>query len=166
MKKVLILSLIVCVAAAAVAEVSPVDVLWRKSIFARDRVSRMPTTGASTQPTSMPVTLPVLVGVLREDDGFVAVFEYSGRLTTSRMGQLLPGDYGIVTNIDLEHVEFAASTTQPSRRVLIGRNIEGSEAAILPAAATTDPASAIEGDDLVSRMRRRRLQETGAKTPN
>ncbi len=159
-----VLCLLACAAATSMAIAqtapAPLDVMRRKSIFARDRVSRVPTTNY-VRPSPSAISLPVLVGIVREDDGFVAVFESpGGALTPARVGQRVPGNEGIVTQISLDYLEFAASTTQPSQKVMIGRNISGAEAP----AATTQPTTGlapIEGDDLISRMRRRRQQESG-----
>lgn len=138
------------------------DALREKSIFSKERVRRastMPTTRSSTAPSAS----PVLVGILRQDDGPAALFEIpgAGRLPPLRPGEALPGGAGIVDSITLDYVEYSPSSGTGSRRVLVGRSLDGSES---PLAATTQAVPAdtpLEGEDIIARMKRRHQQEVG-----
>jgi hypothetical protein len=180
------LGLFAVLGAAALADVLPrsYDILNRKSIFARDRVSRSPSErgwGQSRFTAATPST-PVLVGLLLEDVGFVAVLELpdSGKLIPLHIGDALPGSAGTVSDITLDYLEFVPAPGRPPVRILVGRNLQGADAPIAVAAATTQPVGASDatalppagaggdattqpaagdGDDLLTRMRRRRQQE-------
>jgi hypothetical protein len=151
------------------------EILNRKSIFARDRVSRVPSTGpalVAAGPVSSSV--PVLVGIVRDDLGFVAAFEWpdSGKIVQVHAGEQLPDKAGTVVEITLDYLDFIASPApapgQPARRIQVGRNLQGVDALLPSSTAATQPADAAataaapgsaDGDDLLARMRRRRQQE-------
>ena len=144
------------------------EVLSRKSIFARDRVSRVPWTGTtSTLPTvsTFNASVPVLVGVMRDDLGIVAVVEVPelGKLVQYHVGEKLPGAIGSISNLTLDYMEIVANPGQLPQRILVGQNLQGGESA-LPATAATSATGAttqpvFEGEDLIARMRTRRQQE-------
>jgi hypothetical protein len=108
----------------------------------------------------------VLIGIVREDTGVVAVFESpdTGQLTQAHLGESLPANKGVVVAITLDYVEYAPAPDQPAKRLLVGSNLDGADVGI-PSSGSTSSASSsptaapIEGDDIVSRMRRRRQQE-------
>jgi hypothetical protein len=153
----------VCAVAAASATtqstLNPYETVARKSIFSRDRVSRSATTRSASTQATIPSS-PVVTGILREDVGYVAVLESpgSGRPVMVHLGESLPGDRGIVTEMNLDCFVFVPAGGGAPRKAYVGRNLDGAESTLV--APTTGPSDAlIEGDDIVSRMRRRRQQE-------
>ena len=176
MTKLLPLSLMAVLASVVLAEGLPKDyeILGRKSIFARDRVSRV--TGAERvryQSATRSSSVPMLIGILKEEAGFAAALEFpdTGKQAQVRIGEALPGNYGTVSDITLDYLEFVMAAGQPPTRIPVGRNLQGADAPIAASAtqpatqATTGPTTgeasppAADGDDLLSRMRRRRQQE-------
>jgi hypothetical protein len=169
----------------------PVDygVLTYKSIFAKDRrTSPPPVEVAGTQPAAAapePPAVPVLVGVVLEDDGYVAFLEdpVSTKLTQLRLNDVLPNNAGVVTNVTLDFIEYSAPHSHEAQRVLIGQNLAGVETSLSSgsasntaepgagsdstgssaAAGTTSatPSAAPSGgsDSVLERLRRRRQQE-------
>jgi hypothetical protein len=138
------------------------EVLSRKSVFARDRVSRLPTTSFARRDETTAPSKPVLIGIVLQQDGCVAVMEAAGagRFTELHPGDKIPDSQATVLAINLDYMELAAPGDAAPKRVYIGHDIEGAEAPVAATMATTAPAGApIEGDDLLSRMRRRRQQE-------
>ena len=153
----------VCAIAAASATAqsarNPYDTVARKSIFSRDRVRWSPPTTATTRTSTLPSS-PVVTGIIREDVGYVAVLETpgSGRPAMVRIGDSLPGNRGTVTEMNLDCFVFVPAGGGAPRKAYVGRNLDGSESTLV--APTTGPSeTTIEGDDIISRMRRRRLQE-------
>ena len=172
MNKLLPLSLMAVLASAALADGLPKDyeIVGRKSIFARDRVSRAAGADqARGQPASTQPAVPVLIGILKEDAGFAAALEFpdTGKLAQVHIGEVLPGHAGTVSDITLDYLEFVTVAGQPPLRVPVGRNLQGTDAPVGASATqpTTQPTTgqaspaAGDGDDLLSRMRRRRQQE-------
>jgi hypothetical protein len=171
MNKLMPLSLVVVLASAALADLPRnYEILGRKSIFARDRVSRV--AGSERlrwQSSPARSSVPVLIGILREEAGFAAALESpdTGKQTQVRIGDALPGNAGTVSDITLDYLEFVTAAGQPPTRVPVGRNLQGAETSV--AAPATQPATQpttgeaapapAEGDDLLSRMRQRRQQE-------
>lgn len=162
--RLIILAAVCAIAAvSAMAELSkPYDTLARKSIFSRDRSIRVASSRpAASAPTPPPV--PVVTGIVREDIGFVAVIETpgAGRPVLVRPGDALPGNRGTVTEMNLDCFVFVPASGGAPRKAFVGRNLDGSEATLTP--STTGPSvsdsAPIEGDDIISRMRRRRQQE-------
>jgi hypothetical protein len=153
------------------------EILSRKSIFARDRVARVAgSERVSYQRAPRGSAQPVLVGILREDAGFAASLEFpgTGKQMLVHVGEALPDNMGTITNITLDYMEYVAAAGQAPTRIPVGRNLEGAEAPI--AAGTVQPATqpstpssvqpttgeaapAGDGEDLLTRMRRRRQQE-------
>jgi hypothetical protein len=156
------------------------DLLRQRSLFSRSGY-RPPSTSFVSRPTR-PAS-PALVGIGRQNEVLEALFEVSGReMLVVREGDVLPGG-GRVAHISSDYVEFrgegeahpSSATPQsdgvgatqpttarvPAQRVQIGRSLDGSSVIV---EATTRPAGAdvvIEGEDIISRMKRRRQQETG-----
>ncbi len=153
----------VCAVAVASAttqsSTNPYDTVARKSIFSRDRISRF----ASTRPfptTATAPASPVVTGIIREDTGYFVVVETPGaaRPVLLRLGDSLPGNRGVVTEINLDCFVFVPADGGAPRKAYVGRNLDGAESTLV--APTTGPSDVtIEGDDIISRMRRRRLQE-------
>lgn len=184
MTKLLPLCLIAVVASPTLAALPrDYEILARKSIFARDRVSRVAGAERTRYPRTEPTrsTVPVLVGILREEAGFAAALEFpdTGRLAQVRIGDSLPGNLGTVRDITLDYLEYVPAAGQTPTRVSVGRNLQGEDAPVVAAAApvATDfaappvaepttqsttgeaiPAPAA-GDDVLTRMRLRRQQE-------
>jgi hypothetical protein len=186
----------------------------RKSIFAKDRVARSNYTRSTTAPAAVQVSAsPILIGIIDDESGYIAVLETPGAgiLTPLHVGDTLPGNVGLITDMTLDYIDIAvvdaphpeptsrpttlpaielatmpatspttrraddvAHTPTPSpsfgpatRRIVIGHNLEGTQAATYSSYSASSSSSSastapIEGDDIVSRMRRRRQQE-GAK---
>jgi hypothetical protein len=136
------------------------ETLAHKSIFSRDRVSWNPTSRRTTSGPALPL-VPVVTGIVREDiGGYVGVIETpgSGRPVLVHVGDPLPGNRGVVTEMNLDCFVFVPGPGQAPRKALVGRNLDGAESTLVP--ATTNPSDApIEGEDIISRMRRRRQQE-------
>lgn len=154
---------VVCAVAAASAATKPTtnpfDTVARKSIFSRDRVSWAPETRRTNATSTVPAS-PVITGIVREDVGYVAVLETpgSGRPVMLHVGDALPGSRGIVTEMNLDCLVFVPAEGASPRKAYVGRNLDGAESTLV--APTTGPSEApIEGDDIISRMRRRRQQE-------
>ena len=108
----------------------------------------MPAPNAATVPVRAPrfacVPAPVLVGVIREDDGFVAYLEDpdSGHFTGYRMGDRIPGNAGTFSAITLEGVDIAVASGQPPTHIGIGQNLLG----VVPVrTAETSPAASDAG---------------------
>jgi hypothetical protein len=141
----------------------PQEAIARKSIFSRDRRSYVaPSRPVVTAPA--PPMSPVLTGIIREESGAIAaVLEVpGGRPVLLHTGDKLPGDRGTITEMNLDCFVFVPASgtgdAAAARKVFVGRNLDGSESTLVP--STTGPSEApIEGDDIVSRMRRRRQQE-------
>lgn len=157
-----ILLIVICAVVASAAttkpSITPYDTVARKSIFSRDRIAwRAPATGFTPPP--VPAS-PVITGIVREDVGYVAVLETPGssRPVMVRLGDPLPGNRGVVTEMNLDCLVFVAPGGASPRKAYVGRNLDGAESTLV--VATTGPSEApIEGDDVISRMRRRRQQE-------
>jgi hypothetical protein len=135
--------------------------LARKSIFSRDRTPNSPSSRPTTRSVASAPVSPVVTGIMRDDSGsFVAALETPGgsRPVFLRIGDALPGDRGVVTEMNLDCLVFLPLGGLPPRMAYVGRNLDGAESTLTP--ATTNPSDVlIEGDDIVSRMRRRRQQE-------
>lgn len=181
MNKILPLSLLAILASAALADPLPRDyqILNRKSIFARDRVSRISgfgDRGGRDRGAPRGSSQPVLIGIIEEEDGIAAALEFpdTGKQAQLRIGEALPGNIGTISDITLDYLEFVPAAGQPPTRVLIGQNLQGTVAAVAAAAtaaaSTTQPTTqptvgetsapaAGGGDDLLSQMRRRRQEQ-------
>ncbi len=183
MTKLLPLCLIAAVASPALASLpQDYEILARKSIFARDRVSRVAGAEQARSPHggSTRSTVPVLIGILREEAGFAAALEFpdTGGHAQVHIGDSLPGNIGTVHDITLDYLEYVPAAGQAIARVPVGSNLQGEDAPVVAAAplatdsaaqpvaepttqptigqATTAPA---DGADVLTRMRLRRQQE-------
>lgn len=169
MKKLLPLCLIAAAASPALASLPrDYEILGRKSIFARDRVSRVAGSERGRyQSAPKSSSVPVLIGILQEDAGFAGALELpdTGKLVQVHVGEALPGNVGTVSSITLDYLEFVTAAGQPPTRIPVGHNLQGGEAVASTTQPTTQPATgdaaspAAEGDDLLTRMRLRRQQE-------
>lgn len=148
---------------ALAATTGPYEILERKSIFAKDRVSRVPTTSYASTAPSLRAGSPILIGIVQDEQGWLAIFETPGaEIAAVRQGQAVPGTAAMVVGFDLNHVEVTTPGESAPRQIAIGRDTDGAEVQLAAgdqtgAAPTT--SAPIEGDDVLSRMRRRRQQE-------
>lgn len=126
------------------------NVLTFKSIFARDRRTAIRSTTAPAPTTAPAATqtftgVPIFVGVVLEDDGCVAFLEdpTTGTITQARVGDVLPGQTGVVHDITLDYLEISVPagvpvTSAPSAT----ESAATAPAATAPAAtASTAPAA-------------------------
>jgi hypothetical protein len=159
-----------------IAYASLVEVVRAKSIFSKDRRPQRswnrgndyvrPTPSSNNRPQPR---LPVLVGVGRHPDDLVAIIEVPGEgVLELRPGDMLPNDLGYIAAITLDEIEIATSPSGPFQQVEVGQNLRGGAPQVLSTTATSDVSSpesatsssgSTDGDDLLSRMRRRRMQE-------
>lgn len=154
-----------CVAGMALAADPPRNyesTVSRKSIFSRDRHSRVPTSRPVTTFVAPAPASPVLTGIIREDGGtYMAVLETPGTAPAYvRLGESLPGKRGVITEMNLDCFVFVPAPGEAPRKAFIGRNLDGAEATLSgPSSSASASDAPIEGDDVISRMRRRRQQE-------
>ncbi|MCL2645872.1 MAG: hypothetical protein FWD61_02575 [Phycisphaerales bacterium] len=136
------------------------DLLLQKSIFSRDRrpARTYDTTASSSSSQPRPPTIPVLVGIIHEDDGFVAYLEDpdTGHLWPFAIGDALPSDAGTVRDISIDSMNIAKNADDPPKRIDIGYNLHGDRAGSTtttysPSAstATTDAATTAAAADLL-----------------
>jgi hypothetical protein len=161
--------LMVALATAGWAQTAPklppdYEVLTRKSIFSRDRVTRPPNEGGHSswntshrRPTAPRIYTPILVGAMVEDDGYFVAFiadPASGLLTGYRVGDTLPMNAGTIKEISLDDLTTTVGTT--THKIAIGDNILGGSAeypsaepapAATPAETPTTTPAAAAGDD-------------------
>jgi len=112
---------------------SDYDILNRKSIFSKDRVPapredrENGVSRRDRQRTQRRSYVPVLVGVMLEDDGYVAFIAdpSSNDIITVRPGDALPSSAGVVKDVTLDYIETVATADKPIKRVLVGQNILG-----------------------------------------
>jgi hypothetical protein len=153
-----------------------------RNIFSRDRTSP-----SARRPSYTPRSLGrtetemILCGVAAQDGTLVAFFEddQTGETTKLGLGQRIRG--GSIAGITLDGVDY--QTAAGIRRVAIGQTLSGA-AAVLASTSAPSPTSApsdsgaapIAGassgtgdkaiDDIVERMKRRRLAELGGTNPS
>jgi len=86
---------------------------------------RMRGTGpvVNIQPRQQRIQSPVLRGIAKSDDGYVAFLEDvgSGRVTQARVGQTLP--QGKITDMTLEYLMIQPADAAEARRVDVSRNL-------------------------------------------
>lgn len=148
---------------------SLVNIVRAKNIFSKDRQPPRRWNGNSGRPSYTPSRprLPVLVGVARDESDLVAVIELPDerRVIQLRPGDSLPNNAGILQRITLDQIDVAAAPGAATRPIRVGQDLQGAapEPATGPTTATsgssTMPTGSIDGDDPLSRMRRRRMQE-------
>jgi len=152
------------------------DLLLNKSIFSRDRRPAPPPTGPRPDPPPpkpRDPAIPVLVGIILEDNGFIAYLEDpdSGKIWPFAVGDPLPMDAGIVNDICIDAMEIVKNG-DPPKRIDIGYNLTGNPVATSPSySSPSSDAPSFDTDALRSadpstlspadRMRLRRLQQTG-----
>ena len=148
------------------------QVLRDKTMFARQHVKPRPLP-RDTQPAAPAKPKPpVLVGILRERGGPLAVFEWpsSGNVAGYHLGDTVNDEHGgKIVDITLDWAALAGAGDAQPRRINVGQDIQGQTAEMpaAPAAAassgeagsastTSGPAGA---QSLLERMRARRQQE-------
>jgi hypothetical protein len=167
------------------------DILLRKSIFAKDRrPAPSPSDFSPTSPgaANRKPSVPILIGVMLEDTGYVAYVEDpdSGKLWPFAVGDPLPADFGTVESVSLGYMDIDKPPGEPGndaspKRILIGQTLAGetpASPALTPtystgtatgnSSTTTAPAGtlpALPGDpgalSLEERMKLRRQQQLG-----
>lgn len=163
MKPLLPILLIAISASVIAAETRPsdIDMLRSKSIFSKDRHrSYTPTTRSSdSSPRTYGSRRPLLIGIATEGENSAALIELpGGKIVEVHLGEKLPEANATLVNATLDYIEIS-ETGSPATRIVVGRDLGGGVVE-LPSATTTPAADAITGDDVVSRMRKRRMQET------
>lgn len=158
--------LILAAAFAAVLPAADDDPISSKSIFSRDRrprrtYSSTTQSDAQTRPAPPPRS-PVLIGIVREPDHIVAVFEHpsTGQITQARLGEPLPEGAGLIESMTLDYLEARPSPDATPIRIAIGQDLKGSTTQ-LQATTTSTTGPTPGGDDLLSRLRERRQRELG-----
>jgi hypothetical protein len=197
----LLLAATLCLGATAPSTPAPnfnkdFDTLVTKNIFSKNRIRNRPDINNGRGPNWRPprppkVYTPVLIGVMLEDDGYVAfiVDPKSREITTVRPGDELPSGAGTLKDVTLDYIITDPGNGKPSKRVLIGQNILGgvpeypdssddsiadnsetSGPSTQPGAASASPASPAQSgatpsggnvDDIAERLRKRRQQQLG-----
>lgn len=170
---------------------SEYDILNRKNIFSKNRLAPQREGRPDNGRRSRRTYTPVLIGVMREDDGFIAfiVDPESRDISGVRQGDVLPSNAGTLKEVTLDYIITDPGNGKPPTRVLIGQNILGGApeypdasadssdndgpTASTPAPAgpgrpgpqTAGPAgpapSGASTDDIVERLRKRRQQQLG-----
>lgn len=162
------------------------ETLATKSIFAKDRSSRR-SGHNNNENTTIPVRTraqPILIGVLHDDQGYVAYIEDPelGKTSSVRLGETLPLDAGTVYDLTLDAliIKGGTETAPVLRRIAVGQTLAGTAPPIVAAAptvATNDNATTTQpgttsatppttpvtsgSGDIMEQMRRRRLKELG-----
>ncbi|MEI7766428.1 MAG: hypothetical protein WCJ97_03210 [Phycisphaerae bacterium] len=162
------------------------ETLASKSIFAKDRSSRRSGRN-NNENTTIPVRTraqPILIGVLHDDQGYVAYIEDPelGKTSSVRLGEALPLDAGTVYDLTLDAliIKGGTETAPVLRRIAVGQTLAGTAPPIVaaaPAVATSDTTTTTQpgttsatpstppvtsgGGDIIEQMRRRRLKELG-----
>lgn len=144
-------------------------IVLTRNIFSRDRSAPSRGHNASSRTTTRsPEQSIVLTGVAVQDAVRVAFFEdtRSGETIMVGVGQMLAG--GAIDSITLDSVEYRSGPA--AKTIAVGESLTGVPAApsSMPAAsepatgaATTRPNGASgDSNDILERMRQRRLQET------
>jgi hypothetical protein len=108
---------------------SDYEVLSRKNIFSKNRITVRPDNGGPRIRTSgrNKVYTPVLIGSMLEDDGYVAfiVDPATRDITTVRAGEVLPSNAGTLKEATLDYIITDPGNGKPQTRVLMGQNILG-----------------------------------------
>jgi hypothetical protein len=163
------------------------ETLATKSIFAKDRSSQRVwrnTTENATLPARTRAQ-PILIGVLHDDQGYVAYIEDPelGKTIAARLGETLPLNAGTVYDLTLDALIIQSGTeAEPVlRRIAVGQTLAGMAPPIVAptstpvatnnSATTTQPGTTSAtpstppvtsgGGDVIEQMRRRRLKELG-----
>jgi hypothetical protein len=158
------------------------NVLLQRSIFLKGRQSvySMPsdgsgyrtlpaTTTASTEPVNIytPEANLVFNGVSDANDEWVAFIENIGLNTITRYHTGDAVAQGKIVAMTLDSIDYAVGPRVT--HVLIGQNLLGVDTQVLttqPVSATTNPSGLTSpggADDVLERLRKRRLQELGGK---
>jgi len=135
-------------------------ILLTRNIFERNRTAPSAERPPVIQPEPRSSSAPtfVLAGVAVRGDVRVAFFEDSqtGETLQTAVGRTIGG--GTVLSISLDSVEYSSDGT--TRRIRVGENLAGVAAALSPPPAdTTDKGADKSADDVLERMRQRRLNE-------
>ncbi|HEY8669152.1 MAG TPA: hypothetical protein VIL86_21055, partial [Tepidisphaeraceae bacterium] len=156
---------------------SEFSLLRARSIFTKSRISirgdepvHSSTTASTTAPAARPEQSIVFDGALDTDGEMIAFLEdtIAGRMLKLRVGDSVAR--GKITEISLSYLDYTSNDAVI--RVSIGQTLDGGEGPAVSsraavAAGTTAPASAPSdtgsGDDIIQRLKQKRLQELGGK---
>lgn len=154
------------------------DVLTRKSIFS-NLPGRLANDRGSHHVSTPPPGLPVLVGIIREENKVVAIVEDPA---TGKVHRLLPGDSlpqngGIVGDLTLDAMTIKGATEAAAKKIAVGQTITGTaptfgssggwgESSGGVTAGTSDSSAPAASDlpaggSIEERMRLRRMQQQG-----
>lgn len=139
------------------------QLILNRNIFSRDRTSSRPAR-ASRETSRTGEQGLMLTGVAEQGDISVAFFEdlQSGQIIRALEGQAI-GE-GEIVAISLDSVQYRSG--DQNRQIVIGQNLTGSSASLASTRSSSQPAEATSqgalgqgGNDILERMRQRRLQE-------
>ena len=121
------------------------QILLHKSIFSRNRISySRKSHAARTVPPSRP-TAPIFIGALRNGGNIMALIESpgDGSITAVHVHSIVPGAFGgLITQITLHNLKIIPRGSPP-RIVMVGQNLMGASAGMLP--STTSAAAPVTG---------------------